>query len=172
MWLFTYIRWKNEEKWSHWCDVGQHLHPMEHLGYDYQGSTDVVCVDSSEAALELLRRSAAMNSVQNRVRRRTPTDAVELLRPLPDAFNGTRSNRVFFLTTKKRCVCVCVFPFFFGTLRVQMFGKLDYCCFSYVILWLCWWDKTHLPAALKACCCMLSFLVPKKTGKLCQNPES
>ena len=84
---------------------------MEHLGYDYQGSTDVVCVDSSEAALELLRRSAAMNSVQNRVRRRTPTDAVELLRPLPDAFNGTRSNRVFFLTTKKKG-CVCVFsPF-------------------------------------------------------------
>lgn len=29
----------------------------------------MLCVDSSEAALELLRRSAAMNSVSDRVRR-------------------------------------------------------------------------------------------------------
>ena len=29
----------------------------------------MLCIDSSEAALELLRRSAAMNAVQDRVRR-------------------------------------------------------------------------------------------------------
>ena len=34
-----------------------------------RGSQEVLCIDSSEAALELLRRSAAMNAVQDRVRR-------------------------------------------------------------------------------------------------------
>lgn len=44
----------------------------------HYGSTDVLCLDSSEAALELLRRSAAMNSVQNRVRA-ARGDALEFL---------------------------------------------------------------------------------------------
>eukprot|EP00435_Cladocopium_sp_Y103_P001590 s3007_g1.t1 len=44
----------------------------------HYGSQEVLCIDSSEAALELLRRSAAMNSVQDRVRS-LRTDALEFL---------------------------------------------------------------------------------------------
>ena len=43
-----------------------HIYPGAHF---LRGSQEVLCIDSSEAALELLRRSAAMNSVQDRVRR-------------------------------------------------------------------------------------------------------
>lgn len=44
----------------------------------HYGSQEVLCIDSSEAALELLRRSAAMNAVQDRVRS-LRTDALDFL---------------------------------------------------------------------------------------------
>ena len=88
-----------------------------------------------------------------------PRTAVELLRPLPGAFNGTRSNRVFFKQLKKG-----VFPLYFGTLRVQMFGKLDYCCFSYVICGCVGETKTTCPPPWRhvVVCCHSWFQKKRK----------